>query len=84
MIRSCKPVIVLLGALTALDLVPFNINPHYQDPAEGSTHMGETREQRIQMICPPVRVGKEGRGQHPGPNERPEPAHDRGPRPAGI
>jgi dipeptidase E len=39
--------IVQPASFDAIGLVSFQINPHYIDAHPGSTHMGETREQRL-------------------------------------
>ncbi len=39
--------VVYPESFQTMGLIPFNINAHYMDPIEGSTHMGETRETRI-------------------------------------
>jgi dipeptidase E len=39
--------IVQPASFEAIGLVPFQINPHYLDPAPDGRHMGETREERL-------------------------------------
>lgn len=41
------PIVYPEGGFDAINLFPWQINPHYLDPDPSSKHMGETREQRI-------------------------------------
>ena len=56
--------IVQPPTLEAFGLVPFQINPHYQDADPESRHMGESREQRIREFLEendvPVLAMREG------------------------
>jgi len=40
--------IVEVASLSALGLIPFQLNPHYLDPGPSSSYQGETRQQRIE------------------------------------
>jgi dipeptidase E len=60
--------IVEPASFEALGLLPFQINPHYLDPVPGSSHMGETREERLREYLeenePPVVALREGAWLH--------------------
>jgi len=42
--------IVQPPSFESFGLIPFQINPHYLDPDPASSHMGETREKRIEQF----------------------------------
>lgn len=41
---------VLPSQLLGLHIFPFNLNPHYIEKVEGSNHLGESRDLRIQQF----------------------------------
>jgi dipeptidase E len=55
-------------SLSALGLIPFQLNPHYLDPDRGSSYQGETRQRRIEEFLEendvPVLALREGAWLH--------------------
>jgi dipeptidase E len=41
------PIVYPAAGFDALNLLPYQLNPHYLDPEANTTHKGETRDQRI-------------------------------------
>jgi dipeptidase E len=47
------PIVYPAKGFDAINLIPLQINPHYIDPDPNSTHMGETRDDRIREFHEP-------------------------------
>jgi dipeptidase E len=62
--------IVEVPSLSALGLIPFQLNPHYLDADPGSTHQDETRQQRLEEFLEENDVPVLGLREDPGSRYR--------------